>query len=98
MLQQPGQERGIGMGALSALYNDNVAPFLRIMALQSEKKPPHRSPSLSSTRDRLTATLCLSGRLTARLWVKPPPGVVADRKERRQGMAKICLKNWPIYG
>src|SRR6266571_5138411 len=75
----------IGMGALSTLFNHNVAPFLRIMALESEKKPLHRRSSLASTRDRLTATLCLSGRLTARLWVKPLPGIVADSKERRQG-------------
>ena len=86
------------MGALPSLFNHNVAHFLRIMALESEKKLPHRSLSLSSTRDRLTATLCLSGRLLATLWVKPPSGVVADSKQRHHGMARICLKNWPIYG
>jgi hypothetical protein len=40
----------------------------------------------------------LSGGLAARLWVKPPLGVVADSKERRKGTAKICLKNLPLYG
>ncbi len=24
--------------------------------------------------------------------------VVAGGKERREGMAKLCLKNWPFYG
>ena len=73
----------MGMGALAALFNHNVAPFLRIMAQESGKKPPRRRSSLSSTRDRLCATLCLTGRLMARLWVKPSPSVVADSKERR---------------
>lgn len=94
----PGLERGISLHALSALFNHNVAPFLGIMALESGKKLLDRHPCLPITQDRLTATLCLSGRLTARLWVKLPPGRVADSKERRQGTAKICLKKWPRYG
>ena len=73
----------MGMRALSALFNHNVAPFLRILAQESGKKPPHRRSSLSSTQDRLCATLCLTGRLMARLWVKPSLSVVADSKERR---------------
>ena len=98
VLQQPGQETGSGMDALCLLFNHNVAPFLCIMAAESGKKLPHRSHIPLQRLDRPSATLCLSGRLSATLWVKPPPSVVAGDKERREGTAKLCLKNWPFYG
>ena len=42
---------------------------------------------------RLVATLCLSRRPSARLWMKWSPGGMAGSKERREGMARICLKS-----
>src|SRR6266571_2068185 len=50
-----------------------------------------------TTRDRLTATLCATDRLTAILWEKTSPGVVPHSKERRRGTARLCRKNLPIY-
>ena len=83
VLLQPGQETESDREALCALFTHNVAPFLCIMAAESGKKLPHRSPRPLQHLGSTNATLCLTGRLLARLWVKPSPSVVADRKGRR---------------
>ena len=49
-------------------------------------------PSPKSSRDSLPRYALSSG-LTAKLWVKPLPDVVAGSKERRRGAARICLKS-----
>ena len=46
-----------------------------------------------ATPDRLTATLCATDRLTARLYAKASADLVPHRKERRRGTARICEKN-----
>src|SRR6266705_1028492 len=56
----------VGMGALTALCNHNVAPFLPILAQESGKKPPHTRSPLSPPQERLSPTLCLTDRLMAR--------------------------------
>ena len=78
-LQQPCQKTGITRGG----FNHNVAGFLTIMAVESEKTELSWHFCLPQSRYGLTATLCLSSELTATLWVKPSPSVAADSKERR---------------
>ena len=78
-LQQPCQ----GTGTLGGGFNHNVAGFLTKMAAESEKTGLCWHAWLLRTRYGLTATLCLTGGLAARLWVKPSPSIVAEGKERR---------------
>jgi len=78
-LQQPCQ----GTGTPDGGFNHNVAGFLTKMAVESEKTGLCWHACLPRSRYGLTATLCLTGGLAARLWVKPSPSVVAESKERR---------------
>ena len=79
VLQQPCQ----GTGTPDGGFNHNVAGFLTKMAVESEKTGLYRHAWLPGSRYGLTATLCLTGELAARLWMKPSPNVVAESKERR---------------
>jgi hypothetical protein len=74
----------------SQYFNGLRCPLGTVDIVGTSPSPKHGMDSLPR--------YALSSGLTATLWVKPPRGVVADSKERREGTARICLKNLPLYG
>ena len=72
-----------GTGTSSDGFNHNMSGFLTKMAVESDKTGLYRHAWFPGARYGLTATLCLTGELAARLWMKPSPNVVAESKERR---------------